>query len=58
MELARQLWDSVLDDKDALPLTESQKAELDKRYEDYLRNPEEGSTWEEVKAYVRARLRS
>lgn len=57
LELVQRLWDSLLDDPDSLPLTEAQKKELDKRYEDYLRNPDEGSTWEEVEAFVRERLR-
>ena len=57
LELVQRLWDSLLDDPDSLPLTEAQKKELDRRYEDYLRNPDEGSTWEEVEAFVRERLR-
>ncbi len=50
LELVRQLWDSLLDDPKSLPLTDATRQELDRRYEDYLRNPEEGSTWDEVEA--------
>ena len=57
LELVRQLWDSLLDDPNSLPLTEATRQELDRRYEDYLRNPEEGSTWDEVEVYANHNLR-
>jgi putative addiction module component (TIGR02574 family) len=34
--------------------TASEKALLDRELEEYQRNPEAGSTWEEVKARVRS----
>lgn len=35
--------------KDELSLTVAQVAELERRYEAHLKNPNEGSSWEEVK---------
>jgi putative addiction module component (TIGR02574 family) len=58
LDLVHRLWDSLLDDPDNVVLSDEQKQELDRRYEQYLKDPTEGSTWEEVEAFVRARLRS
>jgi putative addiction module component (TIGR02574 family) len=38
-------------------LTEEEKAMLDARLADYEKNPEAGSSWEEVKARLRKQLR-
>jgi len=51
LELIGDLWDSLSHPND-IPLTEEQKKELDKRLEDYYKNPESGSSWEEVKARI------
>lgn len=48
--LASELWDQVSDDPDAVPVSGSQKQEIRDRWEEYLRNPEKGSTWEEIKS--------
>jgi putative addiction module component (TIGR02574 family) len=56
LDLIHQLWESLLEDPEGIPLTNEQKSELDRRYEDYLANPDEGHTWEEVEAFVKARL--
>ncbi len=50
IQLAEDLWDSILTDSNAdVPLSESQKQELDRRLELHRQNPQQGSTWEEVK---------
>ena len=49
IQLAEDLWDSILDSQDELSLSEAQKQELDRRLEQYQRDPTAGSTWEEVK---------
>jgi len=38
------------------PLSEKEKALLDSRLAAYLKNPDEGSSWEEVESRIRARL--
>ena len=48
--LAEDLWDSVAEVPEAVPLTEDQREELDRRLEAYHQNPEAGSPWEDVKA--------
>ena len=38
-------------------LTDDEKAMLDSRLAEYEKNPEAGSTWEEVEAHLRMQLR-
>ena len=49
--LVEDIWDEIAQDSGIqhLPLPESQKVEPDRRYSDFLANPEEGSSWEDVK---------
>ncbi|MDB5357455.1 MAG: addiction module component [Phycisphaerales bacterium] len=56
LDLVHRLWDSLLEDPKSLWLSDDQKQELDRLYEQYLKDPTEGSTWEEVEVFVRARL--
>ena len=58
IQLAQDLWDSLEPAEiDAeLPLTEDQKAELDRRLADLERNPEAGVPWEEARAQIEASL--
>ncbi|MUG94366.1 addiction module protein [Scytonema sp. UIC 10036] len=49
IQLAEDLWDSILSDSHEVPLSETQKQELDRRLEIHSQNPKQGSTWEEVK---------
>lgn len=52
--LAEVLWESIADevnaDPDVLPLSDEQRAELDRRLADYRAHPETSVPWEEVKA--------
>lgn len=49
LELAQELWDSVDEAEVDVPLTEAQRNELDRRLEEYERDPDGGETWEEVR---------
>ena len=40
------------------PLTDAEKALLDARLAAYAKDPEAGSSWEEVEARIRARLKA
>jgi putative addiction module component (TIGR02574 family) len=53
IRLIEAIWDSIAAVPDALPLTEWQKQELDRRLAEFEANPEEGSTLEEVFARIR-----
>lgn len=53
IELVQDLWDSVVEDEAAVPVTPEQKAELDRRLEAYENDPEAGASWEVVKARLK-----
>ncbi len=49
IQLAADLWDSILDRQDEIGLNDAQQQELDRRLEQHQQDPTAGSTWEEVK---------
>jgi putative addiction module component (TIGR02574 family) len=49
IQLAADLWDSILDRQDEIGLDHAQQQELDRRLEQHRQDPTAGSTWEEVK---------
>lgn len=48
--LVEEIWDSIAESPEAIPLTEAQRAELDRRLTAHAADPQAGSTWEEVQA--------
>lgn len=55
LQLVEDIWDSIADTPEELPLTESQRAELDRRLDAYHRNPDEGAPWAEVRKRIQER---
>ena len=55
LKLAELDGDGWLDDDD--PLTDAEKALLDARLAAYEKDPDAGSSWDEVESRIRARLR-
>jgi len=53
IQLAEDIWDSVAAFPEALPLTDAQKEELDRRLQAYAKNPNEGISWDELKDKLR-----
>ena len=53
IQLVEDIWDSIAAVPDAVPLTDAQREELDRRLDAYRRNPAAGSPWEEVRERVR-----
>jgi putative addiction module component (TIGR02574 family) len=53
IQLAEDIWDSVAAFPEALPLTDTQKEELDRRLRAYAGNPGEGISWDELKDKLR-----
>ena len=53
IQLAEDIWDSVAAFPEAIPLTDAQKEELDRRLEAYAQNPNEGISWDELKDKLR-----
>jgi putative addiction module component (TIGR02574 family) len=53
IQLAEDIWDSVAAFPEAIPLTDAQKEELDRRLRAYAKNPNDGVSWEELKDKLR-----
>jgi putative addiction module component (TIGR02574 family) len=49
IQLAGDLWDSILDKQDEIHLDSAQQQELDRRLERYQQDPNAGSSWKVVK---------
>ena len=51
--MVEDLWDSIAQTSgEDLPIPEWQKAELERRRQEYLRNPESAKPWSEVKRSI------
>lgn len=50
--MVEAIWDSITKSKQDIPLTEDIKNLLDKRLDAHNAKPDEGSSWEEVKARI------
>jgi len=50
IQLVEELWDSVARDAGAVPTTDAQKRELDRRLAAYDADPRAGIDWAELKA--------
>ena len=55
IKLVEDIWDSIALETGAVELSPEQKAELDRRIEDYRQNPEGNIPWETIKAEALAR---
>lgn len=49
IQLVEDIWDSVVAFPEAIPLTEAQRLEIDRRLETYAQNPDDGISWNELK---------
>ena len=55
VQLIEDIWDSIVEVPQEVPLTDEQKAELDRRLDAYDQDPEEGSPWDLVRERIRSR---
>ncbi len=56
IQLAEDLWDSIAAEPEALPLTETQRAEVERRLTEHDRDPDSAIPWEEVRERLRRRF--
>ena len=56
-ELAMALWESLTDAEreGEMSLTNEQRADLDRRWEEHLRDPDSGIPWNDVKRRLQGR---
>ena len=57
LRLIEELWDSLTDKPEAVPLTNAQREALDRRLDDLERSGPEGIPWDEVLQQIRSRSR-
>lgn len=55
LELVEQLWDSLCDTPEAIPLTDAQRQELDRRLDELDREGPVGIPWDDVLHRIRNR---
>jgi putative addiction module component (TIGR02574 family) len=55
--LVKEIWDRIVESNAVLPLTESQRDELDRRMADLEAHPEIAVPWEQVEQSLRNRAR-
>ena len=55
IQLVEDIWDSIAEVPDSIPLTDEQKAELDRRLDAYHKNPHTGSPWSVVRERFKSR---
>jgi len=55
--MIEELWDSLSDQPESVPLTDAQRQELDRRLDDLERSGPKGIPWEEVLEQIRTRPR-
>ena len=53
IQLVEDIWDSITEAPDSIPLTEEEKAELDRRLDAYHQDSNEGSPWDIVRERIR-----
>lgn len=56
LALVEEIWATICVDAAAFPLTDLQRAELDRRVADEEAFPDDVAPWDQVKASVRSRL--
>ena len=54
VQIVEDLWDSIALSNADVPIPQWQKDELDRRKQNFLRNPNAGQTWSEVKRDIMA----
>lgn len=57
LALVEEIWDSIAADNAALPLTDAQRLELERRIEEDTANPSATRPWSEIKAATLDRLK-
>jgi len=56
LELVQEIWDSIPAEDSAMPLSQTQRDELDRRLAAHRANPDAAMDWEYVEAEALARL--
>ncbi len=52
ISLIEELWDSITDEQDSVPISSAQKDELEKRLDILMKDSDAGTDWESVKKRI------
>jgi putative addiction module component (TIGR02574 family) len=55
LQLLEEIWDSLVETPEAVPVTDAQRKELARRRRAHARNPTAAKSWSEVRARLRRR---
>lgn len=55
LRLVEAIWDSIAAHPEAIALSDAEREELDRRWAEFVQDPEAGSPWSEVKARITMR---
>ena len=55
LQLLEEIWDSLIDTPEAVPVTDAQHKELARRRRAHARNPSATKSWAQVRARLRRR---
>lgn len=50
LRLVEDIWNSIAEDAKTLPLTDEQRAELDRRWAEHERDPSSAIPWDQVRS--------
>jgi putative addiction module component (TIGR02574 family) len=49
IQLVEDIWDTIAASQESVPMTNRQRQELDRRLDEYSRDPSAGRTWDAVR---------
>ena len=55
LQLLEEIWDSLIETPEAIPVTDAQRKELARRRRAHARNPSAAKSWAQVRARLRRR---
>jgi putative addiction module component (TIGR02574 family) len=55
LQLLEEIWDSLIETPEAVPVTDAQRRELARRRRAHARNPSAAKSWAEVRTRLRRR---
>ena len=51
--IVQEIWESMVEHPDSVEITAAQRDELERRWIDFQRNPDDGELWSDVKKSLR-----
>lgn len=52
IQLAEDIWETLVAAPDTIPIQDAQRAELDRRLQAYQDNPQTGASWQDVQQRI------